>query len=285
MAAFVKPYEAALKAEDKRVHPTYKLWRTVTGRSSASSPNVQQLGRDPLLRAFFSAPPGKELVVADYSAIEFRIAAFVAQEKGILDRYAADPNWDPHQWFGNRIGTDRQIAKSANFGLVFMAQAPTFQEYIRKTTGKHLSLSTCQDIRTEWHKTFPAFSLFYKDTAERLRRDGYVESFTGRRRHFGDPSLLRGKTWEESLREAVNFQVQSPSADIAFLGLAACHDEGMPINGFFHDAISFEFEPDEQETWNIVVCMTQVPKRVLREEFGVDLTVPLAIDFKVVKGE
>jgi DNA polymerase-1 len=281
--SFVVPYERALESVDRRVHPEYTLWRTLTGRSSARNPNVQQLAREPRLRSFFSAPPGYELLTADYGQIEFRIAAWVAGESTILDRYAANPNWDPHQWFGDIIGCDRQIAKSANFGLLYMAQPFTLQEYVLRTTGIRLSRSEAVAIHTQWHKTFPAFRGWYERTAATLRAQGWVESAMGRRRHFGDYNSLWGKHREAALREAVNFQVQSLAADVAFLGLSRCHQAGMPINGFFHDAISFEFGKNVggHVYREIEDCMVGDAVRSL-EKMGVKLTVPLTVDFKLV---
>lgn len=290
--AFIRPYQKVVESPDRRVHPTYTLLRTATGRTSARDLNVQQLPRDPLIRAFFAAPPGSELVTYDYSAVEFRIAAWVAGERGVLDRYNADPNWDPHRYLGSLLydipeaevsKLQRQVAKSANFGLLYMAQAPTLQEYARKM-GVSLTLTEAAEIRHKWHEVFPAFRGWYADVAAHLFKEGYIETFTGRRRHFGDPSLLRGHRRGEALREAVNTHVQGPAADIALLGLVGCHQAGLPINGFFHDAISFEFPGGGTAAAEprIVEAMTQFPVRVLRDHFGVKFTMPLTVDAKIV---
>ena len=83
-------------------------------------------------------------------------------------------------------------------------------------------------------------------------------------------------------REAVNFPVQSLTADLALLGLAACHRQGMPINGFFHDAISFDltggWTPDHEL---IRFCMIDEPLAILRQQFGVDITIPIEVDIKL----
>lgn len=293
--AFIKPYSAVagggLADGDSRVHPSYTLFRTATGRTSARNPNVQQLPRDPLLRAFFSAPPGYELLTADYSAVEFRIAAFVAGEESVLLRYRDNPDWDPHRYFASVLydklqsevtKEERQVAKSANFGLLYMAQAPALQEYARKM-GVSLTLAEAAGIRRRFHEVYPAFRPWYADVAQHLFKDGYVETFTGRRRHFGDPHLLVGSRRSEALREAVNTHVQGPAADIALLGLVGCHGAGYPINGFFHDAISFENKAGTSASAieGITSCMTEYPVRVLRENFDVNFTVPLTIDWKV----
>lgn len=283
ISGFVVPYERVLQSLDSRVHNEYTTLRTATGRTSARKLNVQQLDRDPLIRAFMSAPPGYELWSVDYSAIEFRIAAWVAQEPGILERYAADPNWDPHQWFANSIGMSRQAAKSANFGLLYRAQAPALQEYARKM-GVNLTMGESAAVRNTWHETFPAFNAWYGRVAMELREHGYVQTFTGRRRHFGDPDLLKGFKFMEALREAVNTHVQGPAADIALLGLIECHKAGLPINGFFHDAITFEFPAGEgkKHLEQITHLMTIRPVEILKEKFNVTFDMPLTVEAKQV---
>jgi hypothetical protein len=87
---------------------------------------------------------------------------------------------------------------------------------------------------------------------------------------------------EAALREGVNFQVQSLGADVALLGLAAAHQKLLPINGFFHDANSFELKRalTERLLPEIRQAMVEDPVRNLRVHFGVDLTVPLVIEVK-----
>lgn len=297
--AFVKPYRAILDSPDGRAHPDYKLWRTATGRTASSGPNVQQLGRELLLRSFFSAPRGRELWSVDYAQIEFRLAAFIADERSILERFRANPDWDPHSWFAARLygvslgdvtPAQRQVAKSANFGLLYMAGADTLREYAWKTAGIDLTLAEAEHIRTEWHRAFPRFGEWYGRTADLLRRTGYVESLTGRRRHFGAAGSLRGPAWRAAWRESVNHQVQSLAADVALLGLAACHEAALPINGFFHDAVTFEFPEGTYNAGNaseiagqVHRCLTIFPVRTLAREFGVVIDVPLTVDVKLVQ--
>jgi len=291
VTAFVKPYERVCSSADSRVHPEYTLWRTATGRTSARNLNVQQLARDPLLRDFFSAPPGKVLTTVDYAAIEFRLAAFIAGEETILSRYQDNPAWDPHRWFASRFyGVDlddvtplqRQVAKSANFGLLYEARPPKLRDYAKDTAGLDLSLADSVKLYQEWHETFPAFRAWFGRTGTFLREHGYIETLTGRRRHFGEPRMLSGWQFAKARREAVNMQVQSFAADVALLALGEAGRIGLPINGFFHDAISFEHDGNLPDGL-VFYCMVQYPVIALRE-FGVELTVPLVIESKDVHG-
>jgi len=322
--AFVKPYEEFASTGDGRVHPTYTVLRTSTGRTSARNPNIQQIPRDPVLRKMLSASPGRVLVSADYGAIEFRVAAWCAQESSIIARYNENAEWDPHRWFAALVYSkpeseitkeERQIAKSANFGLLYMAQAPTLQEYVLKTTGIHLSMSQCGEIRRLWHETFPGFRGWYKRVNMFMREHGYVENAIGRRRHFANFNELCHKPQGELVRharqteegtliaesqmrsyagdltnamwrEAVNFQVQSFAADIALAALDECHFNDMPICAFIHDDIKFEFEWDEWNNNQTVLeftirrCMIESALSNLKQNFGVTFDVPLTVEIK-----
>jgi DNA polymerase I-like protein with 3'-5' exonuclease and polymerase domains len=243
-----------------------------------------------MLRAFFSAPLRRRLLNADYSAIEFRVAAWVAGEGSIIQRYRDCPTFDPHTWVTAQFygipesevtKEQRQVFKSYNFGLLYMAQPKTVQEYIFKTTGLEISLEEAERGHKFWHGQFPAFRRWYAQTWEELKAYGYVESATGRRRHFVDEVIYQPR-WKRAadLREAVNFKVQSLAADIALTALARCHQVGLPINGFVHDSISFEIGDNEDLTEWITQCMVEYPVNYLRENFGVNFTMPLAVEIK-----
>ena len=301
-SAYVKRYKKLSETGDGRSHAPYTIIRTVTGRTSNSD---QQLPREPLLHAFFSAPAGFRLVSADYNAVEFKVAAWVAGEQGIIQRYRDRPDFDPHTWFaailygipeGDVTRGQRQIAKSANFGLLYMAQPGTLVEYVLKTTGRALPYDEADRIYRLWHSTNPGFKPWYGRTWDFLSEHNYVESVTGRRRHFtseiADPKgldkyrvkpVLKQPAWMRAaaLREGVNFQVQSLAADIALIALAKCHQEGLPINGFVHDSITFELRTLTQEFVDTIThCMVECPPKYLKEHFGVDFDLRLAIEVK-----
>lgn len=281
-------YQRIAEQGDGRAHPTYTVIRTVVGRTSAREPNVQNPDRA-FKDILFSAPPGKVFVTADYNALHFRLAAWCANETSIIERYQKDPLWDPHRFFAARfydteedsiIKTERQIAKSANFSQLYLGDAHTLQDYAAKM-GITIPLETCIMLHNEWHETFPEFRPWYARVTEDLRKNSYVESATGRRRHFGDVRTLTRTRFMEARREAVNFLVLGFEPDIAGLALSRCHILGLPINGFFHDAIGFEFnegELNDDVRKQIRSCMIDEPVRILRERFDVDLTVPLEIE-------
>ena len=288
LSTYVEPYERAVLQGTGRVHPHYTIWRTVTNRTSARNPNVQNLPRN--LKSFFNA------YSVDYGSIEFRLAAWCANETGILNRYILDPEWDAHRFFAALFYSveeamvnkaQRQVAKSANFSQLYLGNGATLQAYAGNM-GISLSRSTCNDLHRRWHNVFPAFMDFYRQTLEELLRQGYIETATGYRRHFGDPELLSGLRLAAALREAVNVKVQTLAAHVALIGLAECHRQGLPVCGFIHDANLFDFKTEHEAVDNaglIHYCMVVHPINVLRETFGVDITVPLTIEMTNPHGE
>lgn len=94
LSGFLVPWKQYLDYEvahgrPPRLHTTYNIAKTNTGRLSAEDPNLQQVSRDKAIRSLISAPPGYVVIEADYSQIELRIAAFIAQERSMLNIYAS----------------------------------------------------------------------------------------------------------------------------------------------------------------------------------------------------
>lgn len=278
---------ATLEKYDKmdRAHPEYLLWRTVTGRSSCKSPNVQNLDRQ--YKSIFSAPPGWVRISADYSAIEFRLAAWVANEETILMYYGDDPAWDPHTWFASHLyqkyeaavtKAERQVAKSANFSQLYMGGPSTLVAYAAKQ-GVPLLFEDAVQINRTWHAKFPGFRRLYKATAHEIATLGYVETATGRRRNFGRVGL----GFEEAQRQGVNMKVQSLAFDLAAVALARLHELNVPITDFIHDSIAVEVPDTPRDIAEVKLALEKAMCRYaplfLKENFGVDLTnIPLTID-------
>jgi DNA polymerase I-like protein with 3'-5' exonuclease and polymerase domains len=309
----ITKYEGLAQSEDGRIHPTYYAYKsmawgsdkdeggTVVGRTSCRNPNRQNLDRK--FKHFFSAPPGKVLVSADYSALHFRIFGWIAQERTIIGKFQENPLWDAHTFFAARMYNkpesevtkdERQIAKSANYSLLYLGQPITLQNYAMKM-GLVLSIQTCVKVHAAWHRTFADAGAFYIKVRDELLEKGYVETPTGRRRHFDAPFLLEemyeapprswlNKQFTAYLREAVNHYVLGFEPDIALPALAECHRVGLPINAFCHDSISFEFDSmDEYLTKKPLIedCMVRHPVSFLRDRFNVSFTAPLVVDFEV----
>jgi uracil-DNA glycosylase len=304
ISSFVTPYERATKRPDGRIHAEYTLTRTDTGRTSARNARLgrfkglgtstQNLPREERLRRMLSAPPGFMRISVDYAQIEFRFAIWLAGEAQILEQWDKNPDWDAHRWFAAQFYQleedlidkgQRQIAKSGNFSQLYMGTGRTVVDYAAKQNPPVIiSPREGAELHQAWHRALPSFYRMYEETWAELKATGMVRTVTGRARHFGDVGILVSSSARgEVLRQAVNMKVQGPCCDLALIALAACHREGLPVTDFWHDSIGFEFlagDYTKSMERRITRLMVDEPKRVLREHFGVDLTVPLRLDIK-----
>jgi DNA polymerase-1 len=212
------------KTLDKAAGRLYPGWRQLgaaaTGRMSCADPNLQQVPHEKAYRACFRAPEGRVLIKADYSQIELRIAAKVAPEPAMVDYYCSSPDADLHKLTASRLlgkelaevsKADRQIAKSANFGLLYGMGAAGYQVYALKTYGLELTLEEAFAYRELFFDAYPGLVDWHKRTGRLVQQKGAVETrtLTGRRRLEVD-----------SFNEAVNTPVQGTGADGVKLALA-----------------------------------------------------------------
>jgi len=293
LSTYVKPYEKLMNQGDGKAHPEYKMVSVETGRTSATKPNVQNLDRE--LKGFFCAPKGKVLVSVDYNAVEFRIASWLAGERSILSRFKENPSWDPHRFFAAFFyeikeeavtKEQRQIAKSANFSQLYCGNGFTLYEYAKKQ-GVELNLFLCEKVHEKWHATFPGFERYYNERKSEILQTGQIACPTGFIRHFGDPELIRqnyGHKFFGKLRQAVNVPVQNLSAHIAFLAMKRLAYFNFPMVLFVHDSIGFELDDDyslNNKVTMIEHIMCNYPVTALKEEYNVNLEVPLMVESTV----
>lgn len=279
MSTYIEKYARFATSDDHRTHPAYTIWRVPTGRTSATD-NFQNLDRD--LKGFFSAPPGGCLGRYDYNAIEFWVAVWYANIERLIDARRDARDFDPHRWFAARLfacdeglvtKNQRQIAKSAHFGLLYGGWPQTLIDYAIGY-GINLSMEQATYIYRIFHHTYPEIRLWWDRVERELRANGYVESPTGRRRNFGDVTLLRGSSWEAAKREAVNALDQGfATGDIAELGLIACHQAGFPVAGFIHDEVLLDWPSEgiaRSHEEAVRTALIEEPVRVLRDVWGIE---------------
>jgi DNA polymerase I-like protein with 3'-5' exonuclease and polymerase domains len=207
LASLLRAYRGAVKragtygrawlthaAADGRVYPG---WRQIgaerTGRMSCAEPNAQNLPRDKRYRECFVAPPGRVLVKADYSQIELRIAARIANEPAMLAAYRDGK--DLHAETAKAIlgkaavdKADRQLAKAINFGLLYGMGAESLTVYAESNYGVTLTAVEAARYRQSFFRAYPALARwhraagdFTKDTRTVLgRRRRKVGKFTER---------------------------------------------------------------------------------------------------------
>lgn len=231
-----------------RLHPSYWQCGSAAGRFSASSPNLQQIPRQGEVRSAFIPAPGNKFVIADYSQIELRIAAEVSGDKTMITAYKE--NQDLHALTASVIlnkpltevsKTDRQIAKSANFGLLYGAGVSGFQAYAKNSYDIDLSEAEAKKIRDNFFKKYKGLARWHAKTKANLPQE--TRTLAGRRRLFPANGI--------SPQQALNSPVQGTGADILKLALArlpkALEGTGALILATVHDEIILECPADSAE--------------------------------------
>jgi len=252
---------------DGRIHPNWKQTSTATGRMSCSEPNLQQTPRDGKFRDFFVPSGGKKFVVADYSQIELRIAAKLAEDEKMLDAFRH--RQDLHKLTASMI-TDtpeaevtkeqRQLAKALNFGLSFGMGAKRLKDYAKNNYEVELTVAEAEDYRKRWFDAYPNFRQWHRNTEQKAKESG------GKL----DMCTFRGRVRNgvEGYSERFNFPVQGSGADGMKLALVGAAKAGLCPVLAVHDEIVCEVDASRaQEAKDLL-------EKIMREAMLEALTHP-----------
>ena len=268
-----------------RVHTSYALAATSTGRLSSSEPNLQNIpirteeGRK--IRRAFIAAPGKKLVSADYSQIELRLLSEVAEVPAL--RKAFQEGIDIHamtasEMFGVPVekmpSEIRRRAKAINFGIIYGISA----------FGLAAQLSIPREEAAAYIKKyferFPGIRAYMDETREFCRDKGYVLTLFGRKCHYPDIKSPNPSIRSFNERAAINARLQGSAADIIRRAMIRIEDEltksklGAQMLLQVHDELIFEVPDSEVEKTLPVIewVMAKAP------EPAVSLHVPLQVE-------
>ena len=205
--------------ETKRVHTSYALAATTTGRLSSSDPNLQNIpvrtaeGRK--IRTAFVSTPGHKLVSADYSQIELRVLAHVADIPQLRQAFA--DGVDIHamtasEMFGVPVegmpGEIRRRAKAINFGIIYGISAFGLANQLS------IERSEAGDYIKKYFERFPGIRDYMETTKAFARENGYVETIFGRRAHYPDIRSSNPSLRAFNERASINAPIQGSAADI-----------------------------------------------------------------------
>lgn len=209
----------AISPRTGRVHARFHQTGTATGRLSSSDPNLQNIpirsdvGRD--IRRAFVAEEGHLLLAADYSQIELRIMAHLADDPSLKRAFAE--NLDVHQataaeMFGvplEQVNADqRRAAKTINFGLIYGMSAFGLAARLgveRGAAGKYIE---------RYFERYAGVKRYMDTTRQRAREQGYVETVDGRRLYLPDIRARNKQLQQYAERAAINAPLQGTAADI-----------------------------------------------------------------------
>ena len=268
---------------DGRIHSSFNQTETRTGRISSTEPNLQNipvrtdLGRE--MRRFFIARPGWVLVDADYSQIELRVLAHVADDKNMIQafrdgddihrRTAAQVFHMPEKMVTKLM---RSRAKAVNFGIVYGIGAFSLSRKI------HVSVAEAKRYIEDYLAHFSGVDAYMKRVVEQARRDGYAQTLFGRRRYLPELSSSNHNLRAFGERVARNMPIQGTAADIIKIAMIrverrlAAEKMKSRLILQVHDELIVESPLEESGRAEKILKDTM--------EGAVSLSVPLTVDVK-----
>jgi DNA polymerase I len=208
-----------LVMKDERLHTTFHQAATATGRLSSSDPNLQnipvrtELGME--IRRAFIAEEGHQLVSADYSQIELRLLAHIAEDAVLLDAFARDEDIHSRtaaEVFGVEQGQvtrdQRRVAKMVNFGIAYGLSPYGL------STRLNIPEEEARDIIERYFTRYAGIKRYLDETVRVARERGYVETLFGRRRPMGDLNAKNRQVMQGAERAAINMPIQGTAADL-----------------------------------------------------------------------
>jgi len=268
-----------------RVHTTYALAATTTGRLSSNEPNLQNIpirtedGRK--IRRAFIATPGHKLVSADYSQIELRLLAEIA-DIPVLKQAFRD-GLDIHamtasEMFGvpikNMPGEVRRRAKAINFGIIYGISAFGLANQLG------IAREEASAYIRKYFERFPGIRAYMDETKEFCRRNGYVTTLFGRKCYYPEIKASNASVRSFNERAAINARLQGSAADIIRRAMIRMEDAltAKQLSARMllqvHDELIFEVPDDE------VAATLPVVQHVMQDAPfpAVVLSVPLHVD-------
>ena len=271
---------------DGRIHSSFNQTETRTGRISSTEPNLQNIpvrterGRE--FRKFFTAKDGYVLVDADYSQIELRVLAHVADDENMINAFKN--NWDIHKSTAAKVFNMpedfvtpemRSKAKAVNFGIVYGIGAFSLSKDI------NVSVKEADKYIKEYLSHYSGIDRYLKSVVEQAKNDGYVTTMFGRRRYLPELTSSNHNLRAFGERVAKNMPIQGTAADIIKIAMIKV-DERLKKEGLkarlilqVHDELIVEAPEDE----------ALQAAQILSEEMqnAVKLKVPLPADSGIGK--
>jgi DNA polymerase-1 len=283
-STYVDALPAMLNPHTGRVHTNYNQIGISTGRLSSSEPNLQNIpirteqGRE--IRRAFVAEPGWRLISADYSQVELRILAHIAQDLGLLAAFANDE--DIHAATAAAVLNvpieqvdkyQRRIAKTVNFGLIYGQTAFG----LAQSTG--MSRDEARAFIDTYFEKYPGIKRYIDETKRLAVTQGYLTTLLDRRRDFSGLAKLTGAQRAAVEREAINMPIQGSAADIMKIAMIRLH-RALPEHGLtarillqVHDELVLEAPEAEVE------AVAHLTRQVMSQAYQLDA--PLKVEVEV----
>jgi DNA polymerase-1 len=281
-STYVDALPKLINEETGRIHTSFNQHVAATGRLSSSNPNLQnipirsQRGRE--IRKAFIPEEGYQLLAADYSQVELRVIASIAQDEAMMEAFKNDE--DIHARTAKEIfdldsidevtGNQRRKAKEVNFGIPYGVSAYGLAQRLG------IGNDEAKQMIDQYFTRFPGIQKYIDETKEFAKEHGYVKTLMGRRRYIPD---INSRNWNVrgfAERTAINMPIQGTAADIIKLAMIRIdnmiEDEQLKSRMLLqvHDELVFEIADEEAD---------ELPKRIQQMmEQAYTLDVPLKVE-------
>jgi DNA polymerase-1 len=256
---------AAIWPRTGRVHTTFNQVMTATGRLNSQDPNLQNIpirterGQE-IRKAFIPRNGDYRLLSTDYSQIELRIIAALSRETGLLDAFRTGA--DVHTATAARVynvfpemvtAEMRRKAKMVNYGIAYGISAFGLAQRLA------IPRKEAAEIIAQYFNQFPGIRRYMDDTIAFCRKNGYVETVTGRRRYIRDIRSSNNTVRGGAERNAINAPIQGTAADMIKIAMVNIHRElrnrklktRMLLQ--VHDELIFDLYRPEEKTVRAIV--------------------------------
>ena len=279
-----------INSKTKRVHTSFLLAATTTGRLASSDPNLQNIpiksedGKD--IRKAFVAEKNHTLISADYNQIEMRILADLADVKGL--KKAFKNNEDIHSLTASQIFNinidkvnqdQRRKAKAINFGIIYGISQFGLAKQINVTNYE------AEEFLNSYFAKFPEIKIYMDQTIKFCRKSGYVNNIFGRRSHFININDKNYNVRNFQERAAINAPIQGSASEIMRLAMIRL-DKRLNSNKTqntkmllqIHDELIFETpKEDASKISEIIIEEMSSVANSEQHSFSIPLTVDLNI--------
>lgn len=231
----------SLLSPDGRLRPNYKLHGTKTGRLSCEKPNLQQIPKisdkpwNGKMKSAFIAQEGYSLWEADYKQLEFRIGAAYGQQKNLLDIFNEIPERDIFEEMSKDLGENRYDTKQITYTIQFNAGGPKIGWRLGRTAEEGIA------IKDKWYAMYPGIKKVSDRAMSVARRNGKVQIWSQRYRHFMYP--------DDEAFKAFNSVCQGGAADLVNYAMVRLfktvdNEEECRMLLQVHDSVVFEIRDD-----------------------------------------
>jgi DNA polymerase-1 len=264
-STYVDALPNMVNSKTGRIHSSFNQARAATGRLSSENPNLQNIPiKDEagkyIRKAFIPRDDDHVLISADYSQIELRLIADMANEQAMLEAFTA--KLDIHTATAAKIygvpisevtTEQRRNAKTVNFSIIYGAGATNLSQQLK------IKRTEAKDLIDQYFNQYKDLKAYMDNTVEFARKNGYVTTLLGRRRYLRDIDSRNGLARSNAERIAINTPIQGTAADMIKIAMINIHqvfqekkfESRMILQ--VHDELVFDVPKHEIEEVSVII--------------------------------